>query len=102
MSDGYTFTSITARPGESARIGVSFYLDHDAWIAVASTETGRPHLYIAHGEVSVSVSPRTEAITADDAVIARRLADHAAEYATEVERLSGQHQQADSAGPTAA
>ena len=89
MSDGYTFTSITARPGEPARIGV------------ASTETGRPHLYIAHGEVSVSVSPRTEAITADDAVIARRLADHAAEYAAEIERLST-HQQADSFGPTAA
>jgi hypothetical protein len=92
MSDGSTFTSITARPGEPTRIGVSFYLDHDAWIAIASTEAGQPHLYITHGDVSVSVSPRTEAITADDAVIARRLADHAAEYAAEVERLSGQSQ----------
>ena len=49
----------------------------------------------------MSISPPAETVTAEDVVIARRLADQAAEYAAEIERLS-EHQQADSFGPTAA
>ena len=80
---------------------MAFYLDEHAWITVPGTDDGRPHLHIAHGEVSVSISPPAETITAEDVVIARRLADQAAEYAAEIERLRA-HQQADSFGPTAA
>ena len=101
MSDGYTYTTISARPGERPRIGVVFYLDEHAWITVPGTDEGSPHLHIAHGEVSVSIGPPAEAVTAEDVVIARRLADQAAEYAAEIERLR-EHQQADSSGPTAA
>ena len=102
MSDGYTYTTISARPGERPRIGVAFYLDEHAWITVPGTDEGRPHLHIAHGDVSVSISPPAETVTAEDVVIARRLADQAAEYAAEIERLS-EHQQADDCfGPSAA
>ena len=38
MSDGYTYTTISARPGERPRIGVAFYLDEHAWITVPGTD----------------------------------------------------------------
>ena len=101
MSGGYTYTSISARPGEPTRIGVSFYLDEDVWIAVAGADTDRPHLHIAHGEVSVAIGTRTEMVTAGDAKIARHLADQAASYAAEVERLAAANE-ADGSGTTAA
>jgi Integrase core domain len=90
-----------AAQGQRPRIGVAFYLDEHAWITVPGTDDGRPHLHIAHGEVSVSISTPAETLTAQDVVIAHRLADVAAEYAAEIERLS-EHQQADSFGPTVA
>lgn len=96
MSGGYTYTSISARPGEPPRVGVSFYLDEDAWIAVAGAGTDRPHLHIAHGDVSVAISTRTEMVTADDAKIARNVADQAATYAAEIERLAAANE---AAGP---
>ena len=49
--------------------------------------TGSPHLGISHGEVSVSISPVPGRASAEDARIARELADKAAVYAAEVERL---------------
>ena len=49
---------------------------------------GRPFLSVSHGDVSVHIGPRTDAeVTAEDARIARKLADQAASYAAEVERL---------------
>jgi hypothetical protein len=101
MSGGYTYTTIATRREEPAKITVSFYLDEDAWIVVPGAGTASPHLTIAHGDVTVSVGPRSDAVTAEDAVIARRLADQAAHYAAEIERLAAP-QQADDAGPTAA
>ncbi len=77
---------------------MSFYLDQHAWIAVPGTKEGGPHLAISHGHVSVSISPAPGQVTAEDARIARMLADNAATYATEVERLC----QADDAGGPAA
>ena len=41
MSDGYTYTTISARPGERPRIGVAFYLDEHAWITVPGTDDGQ-------------------------------------------------------------
>ena len=49
----------------------------------------------------MSISPPDETVTAQDVMIGRRLADQAAEYAAEIDRLRA-HQQADSFGPTAA
>jgi hypothetical protein len=86
MSDGsYTYTTISAHPGEPTRIGVFFYLDEHARIS-AYTEAERPFLSVSHGDVSVSISPRAAGLTARDAEIARQFADQAAKYAAEVER----------------
>lgn len=101
MTGGYTYTTIAARREQPVKITVSFYLDEDAWIVVPGAGTASPHLTISHGDVTVSVATRSNAVTADDAVLARRLADQAAQYAAEIERLAAQ-QQADSAGTTAA
>lgn len=88
MSAGYTYTTISTDPGEPGRIGVSFYLDSRAWITVCGQETGRPHLSVALGEVSVNVSPAPGPATAEDARIARDLASKAADYAAAVEQLA--------------
>jgi hypothetical protein len=89
MSDGYSYATISASKGEPTRISVSFYLDDRAWIAVCGDqEKGRAHLYISYGDVSVTIAPVPGEVTARDVRIARTLADQAAAYAAEVERLS--------------
>src|ERR1022692_1395803 len=86
---GYTYTTLSGGPDKPMNITVSFYLDDRAWIRVSGAGTGRPVLSISHGEVSVNVGPAAAArVTAQDARIARSLADLTAEYAAEVERLS--------------
>ena len=90
MSDGegYSYTTLSARRGQAVRVGVSFYLDGRAWIAVPGAGTDKPHLHISHGDVSAGFSPCDPGqVTAEDARIARELADKAAEYAAEIERL---------------
>jgi hypothetical protein len=99
MSEGYAYTTISARPGEPTRVTVSFYLDQHSWIAVPGIKNGKPHLNITHGEVSVSIGPSAEQVTAQDALLARTLADKAARYAAEVERLCPAD---DGSGPAAA
>jgi hypothetical protein len=89
MSEGYSYTTISAHPGEPVRVGVSFYLDSRNWIAVAGAGTDRPHLAIKAGDVSAAIGPADPGeITAEDARLARVLADQAALYATEIERLA--------------
>ena len=80
MSGIYSFTTLSARPGEPVRVGMSFYLDELARIEVyEATPNCRPFLSISHGDVSVNIGPRTDAeVTAEDARIARTLADLAA------------------------
>jgi hypothetical protein len=84
---GYTFTTLSSRPGEPVQVGVSFHLDHQAWIAVPGLGSGEPHLAISHGDVQVNICPRPGGVTAADARIARCLAEKAAAYAAELERL---------------
>jgi hypothetical protein len=88
MSEGYAYTTLSARPGEPTHVTVSLYLDRLAWIAVPGIGTDRPHLSIALGDVSVCIGPEPKGVTAEDAWIARRLADKAAAYAAELERMS--------------
>jgi hypothetical protein len=97
---GYSYTTISAQPGQTAQIRVSFYLDEQAWITVPGTGTAAPHLQLSHGAVSVTVSPAAEAVTAQDAQIACALADAAARYAAEIQRLysAGQETQAGNSG----
>ena len=87
MSGGYTYTTLSSRPGEPVQVGVSFHLDHQAWIAVPGIGSGEPHLSITHGDVRVRISPSPAGVSAADARIARCLADKAAAYAAELERL---------------
>jgi hypothetical protein len=88
VSAGYAYTTISADPGEAARVGVSFYLDHRAWIDAHGLGTDRPHLAVSLGEVSVSIAPVPGRASAEDARIARNLASKAAEYAAAVEQLA--------------
>lgn len=88
MSAGYTHTTISAHPGEPARVGVSFYLDEQAWIIALGRDTARPLLTVSLGEVSVTFSPDPEGVTGEDARMARCLADEAASYAAAVEELA--------------
>jgi hypothetical protein len=88
VSEGYTYTTLSAHLGQPVRIAVSFHLDSQAWFAVPGAGTGQPHLHISHGDVSADFGPCAPGtVTAEDARIARELADKAAEYATEIERL---------------
>jgi hypothetical protein len=87
MSDGYTYTTLSSRLGEPVQVSVSFHLDQDAWIEVPGTATGKPHLSVAHGDVSVSIGPASpDQVTEQDARLARKLAERAATYAAAVER----------------
>jgi hypothetical protein len=89
MSAGYTYTTLSAHPGEPVRVGVSLYLDDSAWIVVPRTEVGRPHLSVSHGEVSVTIGPASPGeVTQQDVRIARELASKAADYAAAVEQLA--------------
>jgi hypothetical protein len=85
---GYTYTTLSGGPNEPVRVRASFYLDSAAWIRVPGVAEGKPHLVVEHGDVSVSFSPSPGEVSADDARLARELADRAAEYAAVIERLS--------------
>jgi hypothetical protein len=85
--NGYTFTTLSSRPGEPVRVGVLFHLDNRAWISVPGTGSGEPHLCISHGDVQVNICPSPGQVTDEDARIARLLADNAVTYAAELERL---------------
>jgi hypothetical protein len=103
MSGGYSYTTLSAHEGEPVKVGVSFYLDGRAWIAVPGSGTDQPHLHLSYGDVSVSIGPCTPGrVTAEDARIARELADRAGQYAAEIERLHAASADPDEAGDAAA
>jgi hypothetical protein len=60
MDYGYTYTTLTGRPGEAMRVDTAFYLDENAHIHLVGAGTGRAFLSIDHGEVSVIISPRPD------------------------------------------
>jgi hypothetical protein len=62
---GYTYTTLSAGPGEPVRVQVSFYLDSAAWIRVPGVAEGVPHLLMEHGDVSVSFSPSPGEVSAE-------------------------------------
>jgi hypothetical protein len=87
MSEGYSYTTITATQGEPTSINVSFHLDGHAWIFASDEGSEHPHVSIHHGKVSVRIGPHPGPVTEQDAQLARILADKTAQYAAEVERL---------------
>jgi hypothetical protein len=90
MSEGYSYTVIRAQPGEPVKVAVSFYLDQRARIdAYPGHGRSAPHLGVQLDDASVSIGPAHPGqVTAEDAQIARRLADQTAAYAAEIERLA--------------
>ncbi|MEV5709932.1 hypothetical protein [Actinoallomurus sp. NPDC052274] len=98
---GYTYTTITGRPGEPMTIGTSFYLDPTTSIRLYGAGDGRPFIGIDHGQVSVNIGPRSTCeITAEDVAVIRRFAQASAELLAEVERLHAER--ADQSGHAAA
>ncbi|MGH3155401.1 MAG: hypothetical protein ACRDNF_02320 [Streptosporangiaceae bacterium] len=92
MSGGYTYTTITGGPEEPVRIGVSFYLDDAARIRNYGVGEDRAQFGIAHGDVEVTFAVPHGQVSEDDARVGRELADKAAIYAAEVERLHAEHE----------
>jgi hypothetical protein len=88
VRSGYSYVTLAAGRDEPVRIAVSFHLDRRAWIEVINPGTGEPHLHVELGDVSANFSPRAPGtVTAEDARVARELAEKAAVYAAEIERL---------------
>jgi hypothetical protein len=93
MDHGYTYTTLTGRPGEEMRVDTAFYLDENAHIRVVGAGTGRAFLAIDHGAVSVIISPRPDVqLTEQDLTLVRQLADESARLLTEVERIHAEQQ----------
>jgi hypothetical protein len=87
VSAGYSYTTISSRAGQPVRIEVSFHLDDEAWIRACGQERDRPQLSVHHGDTGAVFAPTPGHVTQADARIARELAEQAAIYAAEVERL---------------
>ena len=88
MDHGYSYTTITGRPGEAMTVRTSFYLDETAYVQVIGAGTDGPYLAVEHGEVTVSIGPRANVRLTDiDVELVRRLADQSAALLAEVERL---------------
>lgn len=96
---GYTYTTLTGRPGEEMRVDTAFYLDTTARIRVVGAGTERVFLAVDHGTVSVIFSPRPDVrLTDQDVSLVRRLAEESARLLAEVERIhTEQSEQADAA-----
>ena len=96
---GYTYTTVSGphrRAGaQSGCRSTSTRTRGSAW---SGPRTDRPHLAVAHGDVSVSIGPQAGPVTAEDARIARHLAAQAAEYAAAIERLSAANTTAPESG----
>jgi hypothetical protein len=92
VSAGYSYTTISSGADEPARIHVSFHLDDEAWIRACGQESGKPQLSIHQGDTGAIFAPVPGQITQTDARLARELADQAAIYAAEVERLHAEHE----------
>jgi hypothetical protein len=90
VSAGYSYATISAARDEPTLISVAFHLDDQAWFAVCGDRDKRQvHLTVSYGDVSATFAPAVPGeVTERDVRIARTLAEKAAEYAAEVERLS--------------
>jgi hypothetical protein len=90
--EGYSHTTINAGPDEPTCIRVALHLDTGAWVNAIGAGKDRCHLYLEHGDVSVSVSPIDAGhITATDVEMARQLVEAATTYLVETERLHATH-----------
>ena len=97
MGHGYTYTTISARPGAATWVNTSFYLDEHTKIDVVGAGGDWAFLSIEHGHVTVGIGPRANVpLTDQDVSLIRRLAEKSARLLTEIERIHAE-QQADHA-----
>jgi hypothetical protein len=88
MDHGYTYTTLTGRPGEEMRVDTTFYLDETAYIRVVAAGTDRAFLSIDQGAVRVTISARPDVqLTDQDVNLVRCLAEESARLLAEVERI---------------
>ena len=101
---GYTYTTLTAKPGEPMRVHTAFYLDDTASIQlVPGVRSRRPFLSIDHGDVGVYIGPRANVTpTTQDVALIRDLAEQATALLAEVERLHAEHHNSPDASASAA
>jgi hypothetical protein len=93
MEHGYTYTTISARPGEETRIGTAFHLDEHTDIKVIGNGADRAFLAIDHGPVGVTIGPRFNVqLTDQDVAFVRRLAEESARLLAETERIHAEQQ----------
>jgi hypothetical protein len=92
VSAGYSYTTISSGADQPARIHVDFHLDDDAWVRACGHDDGKPQLSIHHRDTGAVFAPTLGQITQTDARLARELADQAAIYADQVERLLAENE----------
>ncbi|MEV0581303.1 hypothetical protein [Nonomuraea sp. NPDC050310] len=89
MSTGYSYTTISVRPGDEPRIGVSIYPDARARVEyyTANPEM-HPFLSIEYGAAHVSIgATKTAKVTDEHVKFARQLLDAATAFLADCERL---------------
>ncbi|MFE3454802.1 hypothetical protein ACFXJ8_38355 [Nonomuraea sp. NPDC059194] len=83
--DPYTYLTLSMRPGEPSRVGVSFHtVELRAHSCVG--ENGKPYFDLSTSEATVTVSTAGP-VTDQDLTIARDLFNAAARYLADCERL---------------
>jgi hypothetical protein len=88
IGHGYTYTTLTGRPGDAMQVDTTFYLDEHASIRLIGSGTDRVYLTINHGPVSVAISARPDTrLTDQDVTLVRRLAEESARLLAEIERI---------------
>ena len=91
--DGYTYTTLTGRPGQEMRVDTTFYLNETAYIRVVGAGTDRAFLALDQGAVSVAISARHDVqLTHQDVNLVRSLAEASARLLAEVERIHTEQQ----------
>ncbi|MDH2429774.1 hypothetical protein [Sphaerisporangium sp. TRM90804] len=93
MSSGYSYTSISMRPGQSPVIAMSFYPDEYARAQYyPATDDAHAFVSVDHGDARVSIGTTSKTKVTDAHVrFARDLFDAAARFLADCERLRDEH-----------
>ncbi len=89
--DPYTYVTVSIDSDEAPRVGISFYTS-GLRVTSGVLDSGRPFLDIRSKTADVSISTTgAGAVTSTDLENARQIADAAASYLADCERLHHQH-----------
>ncbi|RCG29089.1 hypothetical protein DQ384_22390 [Sphaerisporangium album] len=90
---GYSYTTISMRPGQSPRVGVSIHPDEHVSVHYYPAEDD-PHAFIGidYGDAQVNIGTTKDTTVTDTHVkFARNLFEAAARFLADCERLRDQH-----------